>query len=555
MRSLSVCFSAITATFLCGSALGQPAEKPEFMVADVHSSPKTTQPFVRGPFYASGRYELRFATMLDMIHSAYGIDPERVAGGPNWLEWDRFDVFAKTPEKSNAEARKLMLQSLLKERFHLAIRNDTRPMPAFGLTAKDPHLKEASGEGDSGCKFSVENAPNGPPTAGAPIQLPVLVYTCHNVTMAAFADALLNAPAAGQYLSNKLVVDRTELKESYDFTLRYTPKLPPNINAVGTQMPLFEALEKQLGLKLELVTAPMPTVVVDSVIRTPTANSPDAMKTFPPLPTEFEVASLKPSAPNAPPGQPDIKNGRLYVPGISLQNLIQVAWDINGSEFLIGAPKWLNDDKYDLLAKAPEGVAIGDLTPNRNTVPVNIDALRPMIKALVIERFQMAAHFEEQPMNAYTLHANKPKMKRADPTSRTRWQNATAEETKGDKNVNPSLGRLVTCQNVTMAQFAEMLPTIAPGYLRTNVLDATELEGGYDFTFSFSPIGALQAVRAQATDNTGKSVTEQAEASDPGAAISLFDALNKQLGLKLETVKRPVRVLVIDKIERKPLEN
>jgi uncharacterized protein (TIGR03435 family) len=106
-----------------------------------------------------------------------------------------------------------------------------------------------------------------------------------------------------------------------------------------------------------------------------------------------------------------------------------------------------------------------------------------------------------------------------------------------------------------MAQFAEMLPTIAPGYLRTNVVDATELEGGYDFTFSFSPIGALQAVRAQATDNTGKSVTEQAEASDPGAAISLFDALSKQLGLKLETVKRPVRVLVIDKIERKPLEN
>src|SRR5207237_913035 len=134
----------------------------------------------------------------------------------------------------------------------------------------------------------------------------------------------------------------------------------------GEHIPLFDAIEKQLGLKLEMTTAPMPVIVVDNVTQKPTANSPEAMKSFPTLPAEFEVASLKPSAPNAPPAQPDIKNGRLYVPGISLQNLIMVAWEINGPEFLVGAPKWLNDDKYDILAKAPEGVAIGDLTPSRN---------------------------------------------------------------------------------------------------------------------------------------------------------------------------------------------
>jgi len=291
----------------------------------------------------------------------------------------------------------------------------------------------------------------------------------------------------------------------------------------------------------------MPTIVVDKVNRQPTPNSAEAMKSFPPLPNEFEVASLKPSAPNAPPGQPDIKNGRLYLPGISLQNLITVAWDINGPDFLVNAPKWLQEDKYDILAKAPDGVAIGDISPNRNTIPVNIDALRPMLQALIRERFQMTAHTEERPMNAYTLVANKPKMKKSDPAARTRWQEGVATETK-DKNANAALGRLVTCQNVTMAQFAEMLPTIAPGYLRTNVIDATGLEGGYDFTFSFSPMGALQQVRAATTG-------EAAEASDPNGALSLFEALNKQLGLKLDTVKRPVKMVVIDKIERKPLEN
>lgn len=544
---MRICASLGAVVFVCGSAFGQSAEKPRFLVADVHSSPRTSQPVVRGPFYTSGRYELRFATMLDMIRMAYGVDPERVSGGPSWLEMDRFDIFAKTPERSNAESRKLMLQSLLAERFQLATHNGNQPMAAYGLTAKKPQLKEADGEGEAGCKFTLQNATNGPPPGGGPIQMPVFVYACRNTTMAAFAVSLLNAPASGQYLNNRLVVDQTELKGSYDFTLRYTPKIPAGISTTGEQIPLFDALEKQLGLKLESTTAPMPTIVVDSVSRKPTENSPEAMKSFPPLPAEFEVASLKPSASDARPGQPDIKNGRLYVPGISLQNLILVAWELNGPDFLVGAPKWLNEDRYDILAKAPDGVAIGDLTPSRNAVPVNIDALRPMLRALLIERFQLAVHTEEKPMNAYTLVANKPRLKKADPGSRTRWKEGPATDSKVDKNANAALGRMVTCQNVTMAQFAEMLPNIAPGYLQTNVVDATGLEGGYDFTFSFSPLGVLQLAR-QATG-------EGSEASEPSGGVTLFDALNKQLGLKLETVKRPVQVLVIDKLERKPTEN
>jgi uncharacterized protein (TIGR03435 family) len=360
--------------------------------------------------------------------------------------------------------------------------------------------------------------------------------------MASFAGSLLNAPATGQYLNNRLVVDQTDLKGSYDFTLRYTPKIPAGMSTTGEQIALFDAVEKQLGLRLELTTAPMPVIVVDSVNQKPVENSPETAKSFPPLPTEFEVASLKPSAPNAPNRQPDIKNGRLYLPGISLQNLIVVAWELNGPDFLVGSPKWLTDDKYDILAKAPEGVAIGDLAPSRNAVPVNIDALRPMLRALIVERFQLAAHLEGRPMDAYTLVANKPRLKKADPTSRTRWHEGVAPDSKGDKNANAALGRLVTCQNVTMAQFAEMLPNIAPGYLRTNVVDATGLEGGYDFTFSFSPAGATQVSRPAAT-------ADGVEASDPSGAITLFDALNKQLGLKLDTrppfEKRPSRVKLV----------
>jgi uncharacterized protein (TIGR03435 family) len=231
------------------------------------------------------------------------------------------------------------------------------------------------------------------------------------------------------------------------------------------------------------------------------------------------------------------------------------AWEVNRDEMMVGAPKWLDEDRYDILAKAPEGVAIGDLTPQRNGVPVNIDALRPMIRALVVDRFKMTFHTEDRPLNAYTLVATKPKLKKSDPTARTKWQEGALPETKAGGNANASLGRLVTCQNVTMAQFAEMLPGIAPGYLRTEVVDGTGLEGGWDFTFSFSPAGALQLGRGAGGDGGATPAGGTAEASEPSAAISLFDAVAKQLGLKLETQKRPTPVLVIDHIERKPTDN
>ena len=80
---MRVCARLSGIILLCASAYGQSAEKPQFEVADVHVSQATSQPVVRGPFFMSRRYELRFATMLDMIRIAYGVDPETVSGGPN----------------------------------------------------------------------------------------------------------------------------------------------------------------------------------------------------------------------------------------------------------------------------------------------------------------------------------------------------------------------------------------------------------------------------------------------------------------------------------------
>jgi uncharacterized protein (TIGR03435 family) len=82
--------------------------------------------------------------------------------------------------------------------------------------------------------------------------------------------------------------------------------------------------------------------------------------------------------------------------------------------------------------------------------------------------------------------------------------------------------------------------------------DKTGLDGAYDFTLAFTPIGMLNAGRGRG-DAPGGPVS--ADAADPTGAISLFDAVKQQLGLKLEMRKRPMPVLVIDSIQDKPTDN
>src|SRR5581483_1614726 len=369
---MRVCALLSIAAGLSVAAFGQKSDSgPAFEIAEIKTPPKVTRPQVRGPFYTAGRYEIHYGSLLDLISIAWGLEPESIYGGPSWLEMDRFDITAKVPPGSNPETRKLMLQRMLADRFHLVTHADTKPMPGWALTVgKKVLMKEAANtEEPGGCNLSVQQST---PAAGGAIQLPIISYTCKNTTMAAFAAGILAIPTASQYLNNRPAADQTGLKDAYDFTLRITPKVPPNLLVTGTQISIFESLDKDLGLKLEAATVPVQVVVVDSADK-PTPNSPDVDKSFPPPPTEFEVAEMKPSPP-ATPGQnqqPTVKNGRIYLPNFTLRNLIQISWNLQNPDFLINAPKWIDADHYDLIAKTPAGVALGDLTPTRNYIPVN----------------------------------------------------------------------------------------------------------------------------------------------------------------------------------------
>src|SRR6266851_8268083 len=83
------------------------ATPPAFEIADVHMSPHHSFPFADGGSLHGERYAFRQATMLDLISTAYGLDPSNVQGGPTWLETDRFDIVAKAPPKTAQATLKL----------------------------------------------------------------------------------------------------------------------------------------------------------------------------------------------------------------------------------------------------------------------------------------------------------------------------------------------------------------------------------------------------------------------------------------------------------------
>jgi uncharacterized protein (TIGR03435 family) len=164
-----------------------------------------------------------------------------------------------------------------------------------------------------------------------------------------------------------------------------------------------------------------------------------------------------------------------------------------------------------------------------------------MLRALLVERFKAAAHYEQRQVDIYTLIANKPKLKPADPSNRAGCTMARPQGPREPGEGPPP--HVVVCRNVTMAHFAGRLQEFAKSYLRYPVQDETGLAGAWDFVLTFHP--------APPPDGGKKGIPKE----EPGPRISVFAAVDKELGLKLQPQKRSMPVLVIDHIEQKPTEN
>lgn len=242
-----------------------------------------------------------------------------------------------------------------------------------------------------------------------------------------------------------------------------------------------------------------------------------ALKAQTAVPKEFEAASIKPSAPGGGGFRMQFSpGGRVMASGVTASILMQQAYGVR--EFQIqGAPGWMASERYDITTVAEGG-----------TQP---DDLRPMMQALLADRFKLAMHRETKELPVFALVAAKggPKF------------HASASGGDGPENRHRMrMGRgQIELQRETMAFFANELAR----QLGRTVIDKTELTGEYDLKLDWTPD------EAQPGPPTSERPTS-ADAPDP----SIFTALQEQLGLKLESTKEPVEILTIDRVE-KPTEN
>jgi uncharacterized protein (TIGR03435 family) len=189
-----------------------------------------------------------------------------ITGAPDWLDSDHFDLAAKAPPNTPEAILFQMLQTLLAERFKLAIHREDKMMPAYVLVVgtNGPKLQtSADAAGQKNC-------------AWRPGDDGLRKRECHNMTMAELARQL---PGWANTGIDRQVIDSTELKGTYDFQLEMGPRRrersDPAIAGASTPLDdgptIFEAMN-QLGLKLEARNRPMPVIVIDHVERVPTEN-------------------------------------------------------------------------------------------------------------------------------------------------------------------------------------------------------------------------------------------------------------------------------------------
>jgi len=524
------------------------AQQPAFEVADVHISP-TSKGFAQnfGGVLRAGRYVNRDATLLQLITAAYEVPEDDISGGPGWVASDLFDVIAKVPDHTTAASARLMLRTLLADRFGLVVNSGTHPVPRYVLTVgKGSKLKAASGDGQGRCQ--PQGGPGGP-GGGTPTDLasvPDIKVTCHNLTPAEIADNLRQM--AGGYLDHD-VVDQTKLDGTFDFDISWTPR--GALEAKGADgISIFNAVDKQLGLKLELKDVPMPTLSIEKANRKPTPNRDGIASALALASARFEAATIKPADPS---GRPF--NGLLYTGGSqmhaggTLRFLIAVSLQISpnvAEDVVVGLPKSADTERWDILAKVP---STGEGAPNivkGRPQPPPLSVGLEMLRGLLVDQFQLKTHTEEREVTVYALTAGngKPKLTRAEESERSGCKpDPTAP--KPAKNMGP----MIACKNLSMADLAVNLQQMAGAYIDHPVVDATGLDGGFDFLVGWTPKQMLQSQQPPPPTAGGA----MPEAAEPNG-LSVFEAVERELGLKLVKQKRSVPVTVVDHVLEKPVE-
>lgn len=261
---------------------------------------------------------------------------------------------------------------------------------------------------------------------------------------------------------------------------------------------------------LRFLTACLAIVVPISLLaQAPPASQPSK---------SFEVATIKPTDPNFGGILVGFPGGTLSLRGFTLKDIIGLAYEVDNRQ-IFNVPKALESARYDVVGKAAAPVTMA-----------NANEWRPMVQALLTERFHLQMHKETREVPVYVMRVVKSghKMK---------------PRKDGDGGAPMSLlfqGANLPARNVSVGLLASGLQKVV---IDRPVIDKTGLTGNFDFDLSWRP---------DAGQFNGRGGQLPA-ASDPDRA-DIFTALQEQLGLKLDSERGPGEVVIVDKVEA-PSEN
>ena len=300
----------------CVAFAQQPSGSPSFEVASIKPSAPQPMGMMKIMMNAdAGMLRYTNVSLKGVICTAYRVKDFQI-DGPDWLGSARFDIVAKFPDGATKDQVPEMLQSLLAERFKLALHRDTKDHAIYALVAGKGGAKlkpadvqtrdvpsspaapgPSAGAAPSGGSGAGGDAPRntGPGGPGGPAGAPprggmMMMMDPSGMHLKANAATLASLTDALSRFTERPIVDMTDIKGQYDFDLVFAPEtmrgmprgagpMPPpgGERPAGTDAPaeqaasIFDAVERY-GLKLEPRKAPLEILTIDHIEKTPTEN-------------------------------------------------------------------------------------------------------------------------------------------------------------------------------------------------------------------------------------------------------------------------------------------
>jgi uncharacterized protein (TIGR03435 family) len=226
--------------------------------------------------------------------------------------------------------------------------------------------------------------------------------------------------------------------------------------------------------------------------------------------------------------------GRVTYTGVSLMDVLMRAYDVNSDR--ITGPSWLGTERYDILAKLPDGVS-------KEQIPA-------MLQTLLAERFRMTVHRETKEQSVYALVVGKdgPKLKKSDAGAPASGVPAQSKHVFVTSVTGPDGILRLVAKSVTMSSFSNVLSNMVSRL----VVDMTEIQGDYDISLEMGANEMVGTTTVVAGAGTADGAATPVRSSASSAVV--FTAI-QQIGLKLEPRKAPVEYLVVDKAEKVPTKN